>query len=64
LYPSDEPNAIQALKLSQIAKGFRYRSGKETLSKSYDLIASAKPKKVVDLAKSETVRGGQCLILG
>lgn len=55
-----ETNAIQRLKLSQVAKGFRYvkRDGKRTAAK----VASKKPAVVCDIIKREATAGAQVLV--
>ena len=54
-----ELNAIQRMKLSQVAKGFRYHKGG---TGKYDLIDSRKPAFVADLIKSEIKAGHQVLV--
>lgn len=52
-------NAIQRMKLAQVAKGFRYRKGQ---SGKYDVIPSLKPGYVANLIHTEAGRGRQVLV--
>lgn len=54
-----DTNAIARLKLSQVAKGFRYLKGSKG---AFDCIASHKPGFVARLALTEAERGKQVLI--
>lgn len=60
LIQNEQMNAIQRMKLSQIAKGFAYRtSGKK---RSVERISSDKPPFVADLTAREAHAGLQCLV--
>ena len=52
-------NAIQRLKLSQLAKGFRYRTGE---AGKYDRVQSRKPDFVSELIQDEAKKGHQVLV--
>jgi len=60
LLPDAAPNAIQRVKLSQVAKGFRYakRGGKRVI----DSIRSNKPMAVAGLIRGEVAAGEKVLV--
>ena len=60
LFVHKDTNAIQRGRLSQIAKGFRYRKG--TAGRSAERIESRKPGFVADLIRSEVAAGLQVLV--
>lgn len=60
LYP-DRTNAIQRVKLSQVAKGFRYGKN-ERGRRTIEIIPSNKPAAVCDIVRKEAARGAQVLV--
>lgn len=59
LFHTRETNAIQRMKLSQIAKGFRYRKDE---CGEFDRFASAKPARVAELVRAEVAAGRPTLV--
>lgn len=69
IVPTEQLNTIQRMKLSQIAKGFRYRKikqgqgqGDEQVKERAERIASDKPGIVADLVRDEAAAGLQVLV--
>ncbi len=59
LFQERDTNAIQRSKLSQVAKGFRYRKGEQG---KFDRINSPKPQFIADLISQEVAAGLQVLV--
>lgn len=62
LFGSDQLSAIQRVKLSQVAKGFRYVKGEEKGKKGVKRIDSKKPEAVVEIIRDEVEVGSQVLV--
>lgn len=62
MFGSDQLSAIQRVKLSQVAKGFRYTKGEAKGERGVKRIASKKPEAVVEIIRDEVEVGSQVLV--
>lgn len=62
LFGSDQLSAIQRVKLSQVAKGFRYVKGEVKGQRGVKRIDSRKPEAVVEIIRDEVEYGAQVLV--